>query len=115
MTETLNYSGRTPESLRGLKIVDADTHLTEPADLWTRLAPQKYKDQVPRVVSSDGREIYNPHKGRMETADMWIWVVGDNVMGRAGGGSVVNFDNVKQKGAGFTHWPLTEVSPAASF
>ncbi|WP_214104150.1 amidohydrolase family protein [Acrocarpospora catenulata] len=115
MTEVLNYSGRTPESIKGIKVIDADTHLTEPADLWTRLAPEKYKDQVPRVVSSAGREIYNPHKGRMESADMWIWVVGDNVMGRAGGGSVINHQNVKHKGPGFTHWPLTEVSPAASF
>lgn len=110
-----NYSGRTPKSLEGIKIIDADTHLTEAADLWTRLAPEKYKDVVPRVISSEGREVYNPHKGRMDDVNMWIWVVGDNVMGRAGGGSVINRENVKHKGPGFTHWPLTEVSPAATF
>lgn len=115
MTEVLNVSGRTPESLKGIKVLDVDTHLTEPADLWTRLAPEKYKDMVPRVVSSDGRDVWNPHKGKMENINSWIWVVGDNVMGRAGGGSVINNANVKHKGPGFTHWPLTEVSPAASF
>ena len=27
--------GTMPEALRGIKVIDIDTHLTEPPDLWT--------------------------------------------------------------------------------
>jgi uncharacterized protein len=40
-------------------IIDADSHLTEPADVWTSRVPAKYRDAVPRVV-------------RQGTADMWV-------------------------------------------
>jgi len=32
----------------GLKLIDADSHITEPEDLWTSRAPEKYKDRVPQ-------------------------------------------------------------------
>ncbi len=38
-----------------LKIIDADTHLTEPHDLWIRRAPPKWKDRVPQVKLLDGQ------------------------------------------------------------
>ena len=31
-------------------VIDVDTHLTEPADLWTSRLPSRYKDQAPRIV-----------------------------------------------------------------
>ena len=31
-----------------LKVVDADTHLSEPWDLWTSRAPKDYVDRVPQ-------------------------------------------------------------------
>ena len=37
-----------------LLVVDADTHLSEPWDLWTRRAPAKYLDRVPQVKDVDG-------------------------------------------------------------
>ena len=46
----------------GLCIIDADTHLTEPHDLWTSRAPKGYEDRVPagprdrrRADVDDGR------------------------------------------------------------
>lgn len=39
----------------GLKFVDADTHLSEPHDLWTRRAPAKFRDRVPQVKMHDGK------------------------------------------------------------
>ncbi|MBX3509728.1 MAG: amidohydrolase [Hyphomonadaceae bacterium] len=33
-------------SLREMRIVDVDTHYTEPGDLWTSRAPSKFKDKV---------------------------------------------------------------------
>ena len=38
----------------GLCIIDADTHLTEPHDLWTARAPKGYEDRVPQVHDVDG-------------------------------------------------------------
>ena len=37
----------------GLCIIDADTHLTEPHDLWTARAPKGYEDRVPQVHEID--------------------------------------------------------------
>jgi len=40
-------------------IIDADSHITEPPDVWTARVPSKYRDDVPRVV-------------RRGTADTWV-------------------------------------------
>jgi predicted TIM-barrel fold metal-dependent hydrolase len=34
-------------------IIDADTHVTEPADVWTSRVPRRYRDLVPHVVRDD--------------------------------------------------------------
>jgi predicted TIM-barrel fold metal-dependent hydrolase len=105
------------ESISGIKVLDVDTHLTEPGDLWTSRAPAKYKDLVPRVeVFKEGVSTEFQLGPRHATEGTHVWVVGENaVLGFAGGGSVVNRHNVKVHGEEFMHWPLTEVSPAASF
>jgi len=33
----------------GYRLIDSDTHLTEPADVWTARVPAKWKDRVPHV------------------------------------------------------------------
>ena len=38
-----------------VKIIDSDTHWSEPHDLWTSLAPAKYRDLVPQVKEHNGR------------------------------------------------------------
>lgn len=38
-----------------IKIIDADTHLTEPWDLWTSRAPASIRDRVPQVKLYEGR------------------------------------------------------------
>jgi predicted TIM-barrel fold metal-dependent hydrolase len=55
---------------KGIKIVDCDTHFTEPKDLWTANAPAGMKDKMPHVRRVDG-------------ADMWF--VGDRNFGSMGG------------------------------
>jgi predicted TIM-barrel fold metal-dependent hydrolase len=106
------------ESIRGIKVIDVDTHLTEPGDLWTSRAPAKYKDLVPRVVFRRNSELHGLPGWRADRPDdetSPTWVVGeDTPLGFAGGASVVNKYNRKVRGADFIHWPLTEVSPAAS-
>ena len=57
--------------LASMPVIDVDTHFTEPPDLWTSRAPQKFKDKAPRVIrDADGR-------------DQWI-VDDDHVFGPMG-------------------------------
>jgi predicted TIM-barrel fold metal-dependent hydrolase len=103
------------ESIRGIKVLDVDTHLTEPGDLWTSRAPAKYRDLVPRVEFVTG-EWETDVMGRKFSGTKPVWVVGDGVeMGYAGGASVINKENIKIRGSEFIQWPLTEVSAAASY
>jgi len=37
------------KAFTGIKVIDTDTHLSEPFDLWTSRAPGKFKDRVPQV------------------------------------------------------------------
>ena len=40
-------------------IIDADAHLTEPADVWTARVPAKHLEHVPQVVrGDDGRDTW---------------------------------------------------------
>ena len=41
--------------LDDLKIIDTDSHWSEPYDLWTSRAPAKYRDRVPRMAERDGK------------------------------------------------------------
>ncbi len=41
--------------LDDLKIIDTDSHWSEPYDLWTSRAPAKYRDRVPRMTTKDGK------------------------------------------------------------
>lgn len=51
--------GPTVESpFGGRKVVDVDTHYSEPFDLWTKRAPAKYRSRVPQVVEVDGRPCW---------------------------------------------------------
>ena len=69
-------------ALKGIKIVDCDTHITEPPDLFTSRAPAKYKDKV-------------PHVRRVNGVDRWF--VGDRDWGSMGG-NVIRADKNKLLG-----------------
>jgi len=43
-----------PNAKSTLKIIDADTHLTEPHDMWVKRAPASIRDRVPQVKMLDG-------------------------------------------------------------
>jgi len=55
---------------QGIKIVDCDTHFTEPPDLWTANAPAGLKEKM-------------PHVKRINGADQWF--IGDKNFGSIGG------------------------------
>jgi predicted TIM-barrel fold metal-dependent hydrolase len=78
-----------------VKVVDADTHMTERHDLWTSRAPAKYRDRVPRVERIDG-------------AAQWV-VEGDVVLGRAGAGGVVDVHGNKGRSfEGLYEWEIEQ-------
>jgi uncharacterized protein len=59
-----------------VRVIDADTHMTEKHDLFTSRAPARYKDRVPQVIDIEGRPF---------------WVVeGDRQMGPARAGGVID-------------------------
>ena len=59
-----------------VRVIDADTHMTERHDLFTARAPKAYLDRVPQVKEIDGK----PH-----------WVVDGSVdLGPARGGGVID-------------------------
>jgi predicted TIM-barrel fold metal-dependent hydrolase len=74
-----------------MKVVDADTHITEPGDLWTSRVASKDRDRVPRRVrDANGR-------------DTWYFD-GDNVFARpAGAASVIRKDKGKES---FWNWNI---------
>ena len=84
--------------LDGLKVIDVDAHITEPADLWTSRAPAAYRDRVPRVVDVDG---------------LPRWSLDGTVIGRALGGSVIKKGRVKTPGVEFMGWQHTDNDPSA--
>jgi len=67
---------------KGIKIVDCDTHFTEPKDLWTANAPAGMKAKM-------------PHVRRIDDADRWF--VGDKDFGSIGG-NVIDKDHNKLLG-----------------
>ncbi len=46
-----------------IRVIDADTHLTEPTDLWTARMPRRFRDDAPRV-------------GFDEASGQWRWRIG---------------------------------------
>jgi len=86
-------SGR--DSIAGIKVIDVDTHLSEPYDLWTTRAPAKWKERVPQVKTVDNKR-------------QWV-IDAKTVMGPVGAVSVVRADGAKARGVEFFSWPLEEV------
>jgi uncharacterized protein len=81
-----------------LRVVDADTHLTEPHDLFVKRAPAALRDRVPRVEKVDGKPT---------------WVVDGGTLGGAWGGSVVDKAGARKPFKGtFLDWELDDVHEA---
>ncbi len=81
------------------RVIDADTHLTEAHDLWTSRAPATMKDRVPHVEDVEG---------------VATWVVGGEVLGRAGGGGVIGRDGSKINAqTGLFEWTIDDVHRGA--
>jgi predicted TIM-barrel fold metal-dependent hydrolase len=86
-------------SLDGVRVVDADTHMTEQHDLWTSRAPAALKDRVPQVARLDG---------------IACWCVDGTILGRAGAGGVVDRDGNKGRSfEGLYEWEIDKAHVAS--
>lgn len=88
----------TNATLTDLRVIDTDTHLTEPHDLWTTLAPAAYRDRVPQVRDVDG---------------VPTWTVDGVAMQRAAASSVVHRDGTRVRGMSFAQWGFEDAHLAA--
>ncbi|MFP8873470.1 MAG: amidohydrolase family protein [Myxococcota bacterium] len=61
-----------------IKVVDTDTHITEPPDVWTsRVSTQKWGDRVPHIKQMGGRDV---------------WMIGDQPVGSPGYTTMAGFN-----------------------
>jgi predicted TIM-barrel fold metal-dependent hydrolase len=97
--ESTQRSAARQDLLAGIKVVDSDTHLSEPHDLWTKRAPKQWKERVPQVKEVDGKRS---------------WVInGNTAMGGASPVSVVRKDGSKIHGWGFINCQIEDVHPGS--
>lgn len=85
--------------LDGIKIIDVDSHLSEPHDLWTSRAPARIRDLVPQVKERNGRQ-------------QWV-VNGDIGIGGLGAASVVLPDGDKQLGTTWLKLTVDQIHKAS--
>ena len=81
-----------------IRVIDADTHLTEPHDLWTTRAPKAYRERVPQVLDVNGQPM---------------WTVDGIALQRASASSVVHKDGSRSLGTEFIGWTFDDAHPAA--
>jgi uncharacterized protein len=80
-------------------VVDADSHWCEPPDLFTRLAPEAYKDRVPHVEVVDGQRM---------------WVFDGKPVGRFSAGGVIGRDGSKEAAdIALHHWEHEQIHVGA--
>ena len=68
-----------PELFDRFRVIDVDTHVTEPADVWTSRVSSKWGDLVPHVI-------------RMGRKDMWM--IGDKPVLPPGITATAGFDGI---------------------
>lgn len=85
--------------VEGIHIIDVDTHFTEPHDLWTARAPQKFAERVPQVRTVEGKKV---------------WMVDGIAVGPAVAVSVIQPDLSKAMGIDWLGWPVEDVHQAAA-
>ena len=89
-----------PELAERLRVIDADSHMTERHDLFTERAPKGYEDKVPHVVRIDDQDT---------------WVVDGHAFGKAGSGGTIDHDGKKHpfRESQGGSWGIEDVHPAA--
>jgi predicted TIM-barrel fold metal-dependent hydrolase len=99
-TQTLTASAKRSykDYLKGVKVVDTDTHITEWPDLWTSRAPAKFKDRVPSIKTINGKRY---------------WMIDDHELFFDSGASAIVKDGSKIPGLDFFEFSFDQVHPAS--
>jgi predicted TIM-barrel fold metal-dependent hydrolase len=80
-------------------VVDADSHWSEPPDLFTKRAPAEYRDRVPRVEEVDGQPM---------------WVFDGHPVGRFSAAGVIARDGSKESShKALFEWSIDQVHVGA--
>ncbi|HEX4531251.1 MAG TPA: amidohydrolase family protein [Acidimicrobiia bacterium] len=83
----------------GTLVIDADSHWTEPHDLFTRVAPARVRDRVPRVEEVEG---------------IPTWVFDGHVLGQATAAAVIGRDGRKESAdIGLNQWSIDDIHVGA--
>jgi predicted TIM-barrel fold metal-dependent hydrolase len=84
----------------GHQVIDVDTHLSEPHDLWTKRAPASVRSRVPQVKVHEGQRT---------------WVIDENrvIAYATSPTSVVRPDGSKVRGYDWLDFTLEDVHPAS--
>jgi predicted TIM-barrel fold metal-dependent hydrolase len=97
-THSLTASGR-PETFADMFVVDADSHWSEPPDLFTSRAPAEVRDRVPHVEDVDGQAT---------------WVFDGHPVGRFSAAGVIGRDGHKESAhKALMQWSHDEVHVGA--
>lgn len=99
VTSIRAQSHTTRELLAGIKVIDVDTHVSEPPDLWTKRASGKFRDLLPRMV------------GEGEARQ---WVIGEGeFLAARNAVSAIRKDGFKARGMEFQQWEVPDVMEAS--
>lgn len=99
VTSIRAQSHTTRELLAGVKVIDVDTHVSEPPDLWTKRASGKFRDLLPRMV------------GEGEARQ---WVIGEGeFLAARNAVSAIRKDGFKARGMEFQQWEVPDVMEAS--
>ena len=88
-----------PDVLKGVHVIDADTHITEVHDLWTSRATPGYRDRVPQVKEVNGELAW--------------YIDGDQRMGPAQTSCCIRKDGTKGYGYDLGKMTIEEVFEGA--
>ena len=87
-------------ALAGIRVIDVDTHWSEPDDLWTSRAPANMRERVPQIASVGGRAS---------------WVIDGKLpigLG-ASASSIIRKDKGRSRGLEFLGWRNSDVHPSS--
>ena len=63
-----------------VRVIDVDTHLTEPPDTWTRAFPASLHDKVPHIERIDGRDTWMVNGDRIGSPGYYSMAGHDGIM-----------------------------------
>ncbi len=80
MTITLSDQAQADRMFAAHGVIDVDTHLTEPPDVWTSRVPAAMRDQVPHIERIEGKDTWMVSGERLGAPGYYSMAGWDGVM-----------------------------------